>query len=193
MDQQPGLVCWTAQIVENQPAGRLEASRLPLEGGFWACSMSPQAVRVGVMSPARAGLATLQETRGEESPELRGHVIWQGIDNLHLVARSCRSSGNLNYMDALGEFIKSRRAAESSSNRSRRTFATPLAADKGNNLFAMGELLRSVNDVCQECGCTLLIAHHMKKSTGVATTTPPNWQTRRGLGGRSGVAAVAAC
>ena len=49
--------------------------------------------------------------------------------------------------------------------------ATPLAADKGNNLFAIGELLRSVNDVCQACGCTLLIAHHMKK-TGI-TYDPP--------------------
>lgn len=41
---------------------------------------------------------------------------------------------------------------------------TPLAADKGNNLFAIGELLRSVNDVCHECGCTLIIAHHFPKS-----------------------------
>jgi hypothetical protein len=41
---------------------------------------------------------------------------------------------------------------------------TPLAAEKGNNLFAIGELLRSVNDVCQRCGCTLLIAHHMRKT-----------------------------
>jgi hypothetical protein len=49
--------------------------------------------------------------------------------------------------------------------------ATPLAADKAGNLFAIGQLLRSVNDVCQECGCTLAIAHHMKR-TGVAYDPP---------------------
>ncbi len=48
---------------------------------------------------------------------------------------------------------------------------TPLAADKGNNIFAMGELLRSVNDACQDCGRTPLIAHHMKR-TGVAYDPP---------------------
>lgn len=45
------------------------------------------------------------------------------------------------------------------------------AADKAGNLFAMGAVLRGISEVCQGVGCTLILAHHTRK-TGQSFNPP---------------------
>lgn len=39
------------------------------------------------------------------------------------------------------------------------------SADSGN-VMAQGELLRGMSEVCRDCGCLMVLAHHTKKNTG---------------------------
>ncbi len=113
-----------------------------------------------------SGLATLQET-ARRIAKTAG-VQLSDVENL-IWTPDLPVFGHPDYMNALGEFISADSLRVIVIDPA--YLATPLAADKGNNLFAIGELLRSVNSVCQQCGCTLLIAHHMKKSN--ANYDPP--------------------
>jgi len=42
-----------------------------------------------------------------------------------------------------------------------------LGGDNSRNLFAMGQLLRPLTQLCKSTGCTILLAHHCKRSSKV--------------------------
>lgn len=164
VDQQPGLVSGPHKSLKTNILVDLSIS-LAAGGRFLGVFRVPEAVRVGVMS-GESGLATLQET-GQRIARAAGYDLAM-LDNL-VWSPDLPIFGHLEYMAALRDFIKADGLRVVVIDPA--YLCTPLAADKANNLFAMGELLRSVNDVCQDAGCTLLIAHHMKR-TGVAHDPP---------------------
>jgi predicted transcriptional regulator len=42
-----------------------------------------------------------------------------------------------------------------------------MGGDNSRNLFAMGQLLRPLTELCESTGCTILLAHHCKRSSKV--------------------------
>jgi RecA-family ATPase len=42
-----------------------------------------------------------------------------------------------------------------------------IGGDHSRNLFAMGQLLRPLTELCESTGCTVLVVHHCKRSSKV--------------------------
>lgn len=157
VDQQPCLIAGPHKALKTN---LLVALAIALASGmrFLGVFKVREIVRVGVMS-GESGLATLQETARRICREIG--VRLAELDNL-IWSSDLPIFGHAAHMEALREFIQANELRVLAVDPA--YLCTPLAADKGNNLFAIGELLRSVNDVCQRCGCTLIICHHMKKT-----------------------------
>ena len=121
--------------------------------------------RVGLMS-GESGMATIQEIANRVAKSARLELA--GIDGL-VFSPTLPQLGELDHMDALRRFIFDDELTVVLLDPT--YLCMPVAADKGGNIFAMGELLRSANQVAHECGSTLVIAHHTKK--GSPTHEPP--------------------
>jgi hypothetical protein len=115
-----------------------------------------RAVRVGIMS-GESGMATIQETafrvaRAKEIDlrDISGMVWSDAIPQF----------GSLPHMDATTRFLVD--------NEIEVLFIDPayLAMPGGDagNLFVQGELLRTMNKLCQDCGAQLVLAHHTRKN-----------------------------
>lgn len=113
--------------------------------------------RVAMMS-GESGLGTIQET-AKRIARVAG-VDLVAIENLFWSTALPRF-GRVEDMEALGRFLD-RDQVEI-------LIIDPvylaMPSNESANLFAQGELLRSVNDVCQQRRVTLILAHHAKKNT----------------------------
>lgn len=135
-------------------------------GGFFLGKFNvPEAVKVGVMT-GESGLATIQETlrricwaAGCEARDLGGNLI---------IADRVPQFANDDHLDAVRSLLMEYEIEV--------LIVDPVylcidGTDAGN-LFAQGRLLGRISNVCQECGCTLILAHHTKKSVANPHAVP---------------------
>ena len=129
------------------------ATATPLLGKFNV----NRAVRVGMMS-GESGMGTLQKTaravaaaKGFNLADIGG-LIW---------SPDLPKFGNLLHMDALEKFMRDDELEALGIDPA--YLAIQTGGDEGS-LFRMGELLRSVSELCQHNGVTMLLAHHFTKA-----------------------------
>jgi hypothetical protein len=119
--------------------------------------------RVLIMS-GESGLGTLQET-GFRICKSKG-VNPFGLDNL-------KWSPDIPRCDSEADLDRLRDAI--SKNNAEVLFLDPaylaLGGDDHGNVFKQGQLLRKINSICIELGCTLVLVHHNRK--GIKPGPPP--------------------
>jgi replicative DNA helicase len=119
--------------------------------------------KVLIMS-GESGLGTLQET-GFRICKSKG-VDPFGLDNL-------KWSSDIPRCDSEGDLDRLRDAI--SNNNAEVLFIDPaylaLGGDDHGNVFKQGQLLRKINSICIELGCTLVLVHHNRK--GIKPGPPP--------------------
>lgn len=119
----------------------------------------PKPLRVAMMS-GESGMATLQDTANRIASASGLKLV--DLDNLFWTPQ-LPVFGSLEHMDALARLIDDHEIRVLIVDPA--YLAMPLGGgDKANNLFAVGELLRSVNRMCEDHGVTPVIAHHTAKS-----------------------------
>ena len=138
------------------------ASRCPFLGKFYIRN----AVRVGLMS-GESGNATIQET----AKRIARSKLWPNLAD---------------YENAVWSFDLPR-LGQPQTKRDLMTFVANHAldvliidpaylcldlGDDAGNLFAVGKKLRELTDVQHETGCTIIIIHHNKKSSGDPFAVP---------------------
>lgn len=121
-----------------------------------------QAAKVGFIS-GESGLPTLQETARRICTSMGVR-----LSDLSIVwSTTLPQFGNIVHADALRRFLADDEIEVLILDPA---YLCIPSGDNGN-LFAQGELLRSVTEVCQESGVTLILAHHTKK--GIADPYAP--------------------
>ncbi|MBI3464901.1 MAG: AAA family ATPase [Planctomycetes bacterium] len=127
-------------------------------GGRFLGRLQAKQCRVTVMS-GESGLATIQETARRIAAV--ASVKLADIESL-IWSTSLPKIGSALHLEALERFLKAD-AIEV-------LFLDPayLAMPGGDagNLFVQGELLSGLNDVCQQLGVGLVLAHHTRKGNG---------------------------
>jgi hypothetical protein len=135
-------------------------------GGFFLGKLKvTRALNVGVMT-GESGMATVQETARRIAKE--AGVSLRNIDRL-VFTDQLPTFGDPAHMEALRRFIKGSQLEV--------VCIDPaylcMSGDDAGNLFAQGSLLRAVNQVCNETGCTMVLAHHTRKGGKVDAFEPP--------------------
>ena len=120
--------------------------------------------KVGIMT-GESGLATVQETC-RRICAAAGYRLGD-IDRLFF-SEDLPRFGDLNHEDALRKFIMADALEVLVIDPA---YMCMPGGDAGN-LFAQGELLRGMTKVCEETGCTMILAHHTRK-TKVDPFAPP--------------------
>lgn len=134
------------------------AIALATAGHFLGKLLCPRACRVAVMT-GESGLGAIQDCANRICAA-RGKWL-SDIANLFWTT-DLPKFGDIAHMEALEEFLTGCEIEV--------LFIDPAylalpGADAGN-LFTQGELLRSVSELCQRLGVTMILAHHTKRNTG---------------------------
>jgi hypothetical protein len=116
-----------------------------------------RAVRVMMMS-GESGMATIQETARRIAKSM--DLELSAIGNL-IFSPDLPRIGNLLHHDALEKML---RADEIEVLILDPVYLCLNTDGNESSLFAMGDLLREVSELCQKCGVTLILAHHTKKT-----------------------------
>jgi hypothetical protein len=139
------------------------AITLATGGTFLGRFPASRRCRVAVMS-GESGLATIQETARRVASA--SGVELGAIEDL-LWSTSLPKFGDPQHLLALDRFVRE--------NKTEVLVIDPaylaMPSTDSGNLFAQGELLRGMNDVCQAHNVTMLLCHHMRK--GKATKAKP--------------------
>lgn len=156
VDLQPMIVAGPKKALKTSVLVDLGLS-LATGGHFLGYFRILRCCRVAMMS-GESGLATLQETArrichaaGRELADVNGLIFSDQLPHL----------GDAAHLHGLKEFLKGDEIEV--------LILDPayLCLDSdGNegNLFLMGARLRTISELCAECGCTLILAHHTKKN-----------------------------
>ena len=134
-------------------------------GGFFLGKLKVnRACRVGIMT-GESGLATIQETArricraaGYNLSDVGGLVFSEDLPRF----------GSLDHEDALRRFVMDDELEVVVIDPA---YLCLPGADAGN-LFAQGDLLKGMSKVCSDTGCTMILAHHTRK-TKVDPFSPP--------------------
>ncbi len=134
-------------------------------GGFFLGKLPVRrACKVGIMT-GESGLATIQETcrricraAGYRLGDISGLVFSEDLPRF----------GSLDHEDALRRFIMDDEVEVLVVDPA---YLCLPGADAGN-LFVQGDLLRGMSKVCADTGCTMILAHHTRK-TKVDPFAPP--------------------
>jgi len=126
-------------------------------GGFFLGKLKVnRACRVGIMT-GESGLATIQETcrricraAGYNLSDIGGLIFSDDLPRF----------GNLEHEDALRRFIMDDELEVLAVDPA---YLCLPGADAGN-LFVQGDLLRGMTKVCSDTGCTMILAHHTRKT-----------------------------
>ena len=112
-------------------------------------------VMAGMMS-GESGMATLQETFRRVA-RAKGYSLAdvQGV----LLSSDLPRFGDIEHMDAMRTFIRENAIEVVGIDPA---YLCMPGGDAGN-LFIVGEMLRAISQVCEQEGCTLVLAHHDKK------------------------------
>jgi AAA domain/DnaB-like helicase N terminal domain len=120
--------------------------------GYFPC---PRAVRVAVMS-GESGMATIQDVARRVCGAARVD-LWR-MDGI-IWSPDLPRFGDPKHLAALEKFIREHRIEVLLIDPA--YLAMPGA--EAGNLILQGELLRSISEVCQRLGCTLVLLHHTKR------------------------------
>ncbi len=120
-------------------------------------------VSVLIMS-AESGMATIQETARRVCASMELYL--SEIQNLYF-SDSVPQLGNAEDMGILRQLLTANAIQVLIIDP---TYLAMPGADAGN-LFIQGQMLRSINEICQSLGVTLILAHHTKK--GIADPFAP--------------------
>ncbi|WP_442485135.1 AAA family ATPase [Aeoliella sp. SH292] len=141
------------------------AVSLSMGGYFLGKLKVNRACRVAVMT-GESGMATIQETARRVCIAAGAHL--EECDNL-IWSPDLPKFGQPAHADALREFIQNDEIEV--------LFIDPMylcmPSTDSSNLMAQGELLRSMGDVVQPMGVTMIVAHHLKKSVSRDAHDPP--------------------
>jgi hypothetical protein len=118
-----------------------------------------------VLMSGESGLSTLQKTARAIAAQ-KGYNL-RDIDGL-IWSPDLPKFGHLDHMDALGAFLAENEAEFVAIDPAYLT----MPADDAGNLFARGELLRSMVDVCSKVGCMMGLAHHNTKQSAMSYEEP---------------------
>jgi hypothetical protein len=121
-------------------------------------------VRTALMS-GESGLSTLQKTLRAIADQ-KGYNL-ADIDGL-IVSPDLPRIGHLDHMDALAKFLRDDEIEVAIFDP---CYLMMPATDSGN-LFAQGELLRSMVDVCGSVGCQMILLHHNTKLSAQSFDEP---------------------
>ena len=154
---QPGIIAGPRKTLKTSIAIDLALSLA--EGGLFLGRFNvPQPTRVGLMS-GESGAATIQET-ARRIASAKGRPLNE-YDNC-IWSFDIPQLGHLEHMDALERFITDHQLAV--------LILDPIylmmssIGEDAGNLFVTGRLLRSLGELTQRTGCTLVICHHMRKT-----------------------------
>jgi len=126
--------------------------------GFFDCAPA----RVGMMSGETALpvlrdiLRRVCESKGLVPEKVGGLVFAPQVPILH----------RADHLEALQRWIDQNALAGGVLTIDPAYLAMPGMSESANNVFAVGELLRPVSELCQELGVTLVICHHTRKHIG---------------------------
>ncbi len=135
------------------------------KGGFFLGKLRVnRACRVAIMT-GESGLATIQETcrricdaAGYKLSDISGLVFSEDLPRF----------GSVAHEDALRQWLMDDEIEVVVLDPA---YLCLPGADAGN-LFAQGDLLRGMSKVCSDCGCTMILCHHTRK-TKVDPFAPP--------------------
>jgi len=135
-------------------------------GGFFLGKFKVnRAARVGIMS-GESGMSTIQET-ARRIAHVAGYSL-ADIGSGLIFTESLPLFGRLDHEDALRQFILNDELEV--------LFIDPcylcMPGGDAGNLFAQGELLRGMAEVCRETGTTMILCHHTRK-TKIDPFAPP--------------------
>ena len=135
------------------------------KGGFFLGKLKVTGeCRVAVMT-GESGMATIQETC-RRICAAAGYKLGD-IDNL-IFSEDLPRFGDPQHEDALRRFIEEDEVEVIVVDPA---YLCLPGADAGN-LFMQGDLLRGMSKVCSECGCTMILCHHTRK-TKIDPYAPP--------------------
>lgn len=154
---QPGVIAGPKKTLKTNISIDLALS-LGQQGNFLGRFPVAKAVRVGVMS-GESGAATIQETAWRIARAKNWGLPY--FDNV-VWSFEVPTLGNTAHTMALKQFITEYALDVLILDP---TYLMMLGLrDDAANLFAVGELLKSLGDLAQETGCTPLMCHHLKKN-----------------------------
>jgi hypothetical protein len=137
---------------------------LAMGGHFLGYAAVNRACRVGIMT-GESGLATIQET-ARRIAHKAGYLLGN-IGGL-IFSEDLPQFGSREHEDAFRRFIVGNELEVVCVDPA---YLSMPGGDAGN-LFTQGELLRGMTKVCVDTGCTLILAHHTRK-TKVDPFAPP--------------------
>lgn len=141
------------------------AISLATKGFFLGKLPVTRAARVGVMT-GESGLATIQENAINVC---RAAGKWLDDITSLFWSEDLPKFGDPVHLEAVRAFLTDYQIEV--------LFVDPaylcLPGADAANLMAQGELLRSMAEVCRDCGCLLALCHHTKKNTGRDPYEPP--------------------
>lgn len=156
VDRQPCMLAGPQKILKTSVLIDLALS-LSRGGFFLGKFRVPRAVTVGLMT-GESGMPTVQETirriadaAGHDPSTIRNFVV---TDRVPLF-------GHLLHSDAFKAFILDHQLEVVAVD----PLYLCLEGDNQANLAAQGQQLRRVNEICQENGVCLILAHHTRKET----------------------------
>ena len=162
---QPGIIAGPRKTLKTSIAIDLALSLA--EGGLFLGRFNvPQPVRVGLMS-GESGAATIQET-ARRIASAKGRPL-TNYENC-VWSFDIPQLGHLEHIDALERFITDYQLAVLILDPI--YLMMPSVGEDAGNLFVTGRLLRSLGELTQRTGCTLVICHHMRK-TRLSPYEPP--------------------
>ncbi|MBI3865545.1 MAG: bifunctional DNA primase/polymerase, partial [Planctomycetia bacterium] len=155
---QPGVIAGPKKTLKTNISIDLALSLGQENGSFLGCFRVAKPVRVGVMS-GESGAATIQETARRIARAKNWGLPY--FDNV-VWSFEVPTLGNMAHTMALRQFITEYALDVLILDP---TYLMMLGLrDDAANLFAVGELLKSLGDLAQETGCTPLMCHHLKKN-----------------------------
>ncbi len=164
VDRQPLIVAGSHKTLKTSIMIDAAVS-LSIGGHFLGRLKVSRACRVAMMT-GESGLSTIQETARRISVAAGYHLA--DLDNL-IWSTDLPQFGNPRHLDAMRRFLTDD-AIEV-------VFIDPaylcMPGGDAGNLMAQGVLLRSMAEVCDSVGCTMVLAHHIKRGTGANPYDPP--------------------
>lgn len=155
--KQPLILAGAQKVLKTSIIIDLAIS-LAIAGYFLGRLRVNRAVRVGVMT-GESGLGTIQENAHNVC---KAAGVWlDEITNLFW-SEDLPKLGEVAHLEAVRRFLTEYEIEVLVVDPA---YLCMPSSDSGN-VFAQGELLRGIAEVCRECGCMLVLAHHTRKNTG---------------------------